>query len=181
MYQLFLLEFAVIGNGNILITSFYYIQDGKGHGANMESTWVLSAPAGPHIGPINLAVRDVMQNICDTSGICSKGMHVQPWWPIVIMDKWLNQTSTVQSLKLMGRLATKLAADCCIKIWKMYLKCIIWKITILLRSQRNVQVQAVRQSTIELKLHDFIFQCNANDCIWLSLSFHFISTFIQHC
>ena len=31
--------------------------DSKVHGANMEPTWVLSAPSGPHVGPMNLAVR----------------------------------------------------------------------------------------------------------------------------
>ena len=28
--------------------------DGKVHGANMAPTWDLSAPTGPHIGPMNL-------------------------------------------------------------------------------------------------------------------------------
>ena len=31
--------------------------DSKVHGANMGPTWVLSAPDGPHVGPMNLAVR----------------------------------------------------------------------------------------------------------------------------
>ena len=31
--------------------------DSKVHGANMGPTWVLSAPGGPHVGPINLAIR----------------------------------------------------------------------------------------------------------------------------
>ena len=30
--------------------------DSKVHGANMGSTWVLSAPDGPHVGPMNLAI-----------------------------------------------------------------------------------------------------------------------------
>ena len=29
----------------------------KVHGANMGPTWVLSAPDGPHVGPMNLAIR----------------------------------------------------------------------------------------------------------------------------
>ena len=29
----------------------------KVHGASMEPIWVLSAPAGPHVGPTNLAIR----------------------------------------------------------------------------------------------------------------------------
>ena len=35
------------------------IPDSKVHGANMGPTWVLSAPDGPHVGPMNLAIRDV--------------------------------------------------------------------------------------------------------------------------
>ena len=31
--------------------------DSKVHGANMGPTWVLSAPGGPHVGPLNLAIR----------------------------------------------------------------------------------------------------------------------------
>ena len=33
-------------------------RDSKVHGANMEPTWVLSAPDGPHVGPMNLAIRE---------------------------------------------------------------------------------------------------------------------------
>ena len=32
--------------------------DSKVHGANMGPTWVLSAPDGSHVGPMNLAIRD---------------------------------------------------------------------------------------------------------------------------
>ena len=38
--------------------------DSKVHGANMGPTWVLLAPDGPHIGPMNLAIGVVVQ-ICD--------------------------------------------------------------------------------------------------------------------
>ena len=31
--------------------------DNKVHGTNMGPTWVLSAPDGPHVGPMNLAIR----------------------------------------------------------------------------------------------------------------------------
>ena len=33
--------------------------ENKVHGANMGPTWVLSAPDGPHIGPMNLGIREV--------------------------------------------------------------------------------------------------------------------------
>ena len=39
------------------------IPKSKVHGANMGPTWVLSAPDGPHVGPMNLALRDVMSRI----------------------------------------------------------------------------------------------------------------------
>ena len=35
------------------------ILDSKVHGANMGPTWVLSAPDGPHVGPMILAIRDI--------------------------------------------------------------------------------------------------------------------------
>ena len=34
--------------------------DSKIHGANMGPTWVLSAPDGPHVGPTNLALWEVL-------------------------------------------------------------------------------------------------------------------------
>ena len=33
--------------------------DSNVHGANMGPTWVLSAPDGPHVSPMNLAIREV--------------------------------------------------------------------------------------------------------------------------
>ena len=33
--------------------------DSKFHGANMGPTWVLSAPGGPHVGPMDLDIRGV--------------------------------------------------------------------------------------------------------------------------
>ena len=38
--------------------------DIKVHGANMGPTWVLSAPDGPHVGPMNLANRVVPSYPC---------------------------------------------------------------------------------------------------------------------
>ena len=32
--------------------------DSKVHGANMGPIWALSAPGGPHVGPMNLAIRE---------------------------------------------------------------------------------------------------------------------------
>ena len=35
----------------------------KVHGANIGPTWVLSAPCGPHVGPMNLAIRDMPREV----------------------------------------------------------------------------------------------------------------------
>ena len=48
--------FAAVYNA----TWYWTIPDNKVHGANMGPTWVLSAPDGPHVGPMNLAIRDVV-------------------------------------------------------------------------------------------------------------------------
>ena len=34
--------------------------DNKVYGANMGPTWVLSAPDGPHVGPMNLAISEAI-------------------------------------------------------------------------------------------------------------------------
>ena len=39
------------------LTNIKRYPDRKVHGANMGPTWVLSAPDGPHVGPMNLAIR----------------------------------------------------------------------------------------------------------------------------
>ena len=39
-----------------------YVPDSKVHGANMGPTWVLSAPDGPHVGPMNFVIRDMKKN-----------------------------------------------------------------------------------------------------------------------
>ena len=44
-----------VGPENIF-PNFDTAQDSKVHGANMGPTWVLSAPDGPHVGPMNLAI-----------------------------------------------------------------------------------------------------------------------------
>ena len=52
------------------------ITDSKVHGANMGPTWVLSAPGGPPVGSINLAVRDGMH---DRKPYETKKNNIQRW------------------------------------------------------------------------------------------------------
>ena len=42
-----------------LTSTLRAIPDNKVHGTNTGPTWVLSAPDGPHVGPMSLAIRDV--------------------------------------------------------------------------------------------------------------------------
>ena len=68
-------------------TCYIYIPDDKIHGANMEPTWVLSAPGGPHIGPMNFAIWDVMErtigwiNLADpATNIAASSDNVLIWY-----------------------------------------------------------------------------------------------------
>ena len=45
----------------------YSIADSKIHGANMGPIWGRQDPGGPHLGPMNLGIWDVVLYICDTS------------------------------------------------------------------------------------------------------------------
>ena len=38
--------------------------DSKVHGANMGPNWVLSAPDGPHVDPMNLAIKEALHILC---------------------------------------------------------------------------------------------------------------------
>ena len=40
------------------VAALSQLPDSKVHGANMGPIWVLSAPDGPHGGPMNLAIRE---------------------------------------------------------------------------------------------------------------------------
>ena len=48
---------------SILFSHFIASQKAKFHGANMGPTWVLSAPDGPHVCSMNLAIGDVYDNV----------------------------------------------------------------------------------------------------------------------
>ena len=54
------------------------ISDSKVHGANMGLTWVLSAPDRPHVGPMNLAIRDIAMNKGDVKGIITENHANNP-------------------------------------------------------------------------------------------------------
>ena len=45
-------------SASLLILGIGDNPDSKVHGANMGPIWVLSAPAGPHVYPMNVAIRE---------------------------------------------------------------------------------------------------------------------------
>ena len=60
----------------------YSHPDSKVCGANMGPTWVLSAPGGPHVGPMNLAIRAVIPQLRGAhpnSGVPEDGWGLTGW------------------------------------------------------------------------------------------------------
>ena len=49
---------------------WFVFPDSKVHGANTGPTWVMSAPDGPHVGPMNLAIW-VVHNSAFNHGCCN--------------------------------------------------------------------------------------------------------------
>ena len=80
------------------------IPDSKVHGTNMGPIWVLSAPDGPHIGPMNLAIRDDIEStfmwitavVSDTDFLpntietpkAAINHHVNIPWQFPLSDSW---------------------------------------------------------------------------------------------
>ena len=58
-----------------MLNHTFFIQYSKVHGANMGPTRVLSAPGGPHVGPINLAIWDMVPKVifCNSATITAEG------------------------------------------------------------------------------------------------------------
>ena len=49
--------------------------DSKVHGTNAGPTWVLSAPGGPHIGPMNLAIMVYQIHMLGSRGQCNDSVR----------------------------------------------------------------------------------------------------------
>ena len=83
MYEI---SFASLNRHCLTHASAHVIPDSKVHGANMGPTWVLSARDGPHVGPMNLAIRD---------GIAYLSTMFLIWWKVVTA----NQCGTIWKQK----------------------------------------------------------------------------------
>ena len=76
---------------NIMVSDIIWLDqlfksfpDSKVHGANIGPTWVLSDPDGPHVGPMNLAIKVVLVNKDNIKAphylaLCVSGNHQ---WPL---------------------------------------------------------------------------------------------------
>ena len=51
--------------------------DSKVHGAHLGPTWVMSAPDGPHVGPMNLAIRGRFQIFLNENAWFHRNLFVQ--------------------------------------------------------------------------------------------------------
>ena len=65
--QLLSIQWKVINDHNkilwntlLYLLSIGYFPDSKIHGANMGATWGRQDPGGPHVGPMNLAIRELI-------------------------------------------------------------------------------------------------------------------------
>ena len=66
-------------------TRHQHCQDSKVHGVNMGPTWVLSAPDGSHVGPMNPAIRVVQALACRPVGA---SLQFKPIWSYYQVGIW---------------------------------------------------------------------------------------------
>ena len=74
----------------------YTIPDSKVHVAHMGPTWVLSAPGGPHAGPMNLAIRDILH-------VFTHILYVYPWHQV-----YNHSSASDVTLENMGKIGRSL-------------------------------------------------------------------------
>ena len=65
--------------------------DNKDHGANKGPTWVLSAPGGPHVGPMNLAIRGGLWFVQWWSAYFTFSPSYLEIWPMTLCKKKKNR------------------------------------------------------------------------------------------
>ena len=65
-----------------MYTQIILSPDSQVHGANMGPTWVLSAPDGPHVGPMNLVFKVCIPNFAEGEAALLWPpllRHICPW------------------------------------------------------------------------------------------------------
>ena len=73
----------------------YNYPDSKVHGANMGPTWVLSAPGGPHVGPMNLAIREMLF-LCGREVMYCGDSY---WWNTILFNLYMYTLSRFMVMK----------------------------------------------------------------------------------
>ena len=58
------------GEGLAMEMIYTHIPDSKIHGTNIGSAWILYDPGGPHVGPMNLAIRDASNRLLGLFASC---------------------------------------------------------------------------------------------------------------
>ena len=95
------------------------IPDNKVHGAIMGPTWVLSAPDGPHVGPMNLA-------IWDGTSIVGSGMTVNMTCPVGHQTAWLTRQCANWSSKYISRQYAIYSVKCDMICWQLFCVHLTW-------------------------------------------------------
>ena len=78
-YSAGLLQSICLGANTVIRTNIRTenLPDSIVHGANMGPTLVLSAPDGPHVGPMNLVIREIKGTyICSKHIMCVEHLYV---------------------------------------------------------------------------------------------------------
>ena len=74
-----------------LLFSANKIPDNKVHGANMGPTWGRQDPGGTHVGPMNLAIRDVTSALhCVSYGITFLAYKAIDFSLSLMPNQWLS-------------------------------------------------------------------------------------------
>ena len=64
---------------NWLVIALQISPDSKVHGENMGPTCVMSAPGGPHVGPMNPAIWVMFMDICHIDN------YIFEWLPVALL------------------------------------------------------------------------------------------------
>ena len=104
----------------------HHSPESKVHGANMGPTWVLSAPDGTHVGPMNLALREITrislkglmmdarhrgdQRYPDTSDPLNTGSFDQNYDQVQFLI-FLNQTTSIGAKMVNARNMTRMETE----------------------------------------------------------------------
>ena len=82
--------------------------DSKVHRANMGPTWVLSAPDGPHVGPMNLAIRVLIIMAISTSVLFFNGFMMNNFPEYnKRLPRWQKDWSSITYIYIYDRLSNR--------------------------------------------------------------------------